>query len=513
MAVQPAAARLSGGDSQTFTCDTPEVTWVAPGIGKIDTQGQVCVYTAPPKWQIWFSRDVILTALGGAQGSSSAVITLVSTPAWIAALCVIYAVLFVSLVLGVYWIWPPPSYTPWIDVSPPIVTLAPGHTQQFEARVRNVRDQSVTWSATAGLITPTGFFTPPAEPAPGTRIIVTATSKSDNTLAQSGMVVLNPSGLASSPISASMGPSKAVEFQALTSGAPPSAPKSPGGAEPAPAPAAKVPEYDWVSSDPSVKVDPKEAGKAIVQSPTKVDFFKNVIITVMDKTDHTRQAASLVRLSPGELPIDEDLSEYELFRDKRLIMLVLLTGALGALLGASRSLANFVGNDAFVPRWTLYYLLRPSFGAGLALLVFFGYRIGAIAGVKGAAPADPFTATFMAGLVGLFADTVLQKLKDVITALFPTQDERKDKVTGLIEIPTIESVEASAATKQMKIKGKNFASGATVTVTGKARPVTFGSVNELTVALDASDVPGDVKVVVTNPDKQASSEFPAKISA
>jgi hypothetical protein len=78
--------------------------------------------------------------------------------------------------------------------------------------------------------------------------------------------------------------------------------------------------------------------------------------------------------------------------------------------GASRSLANFVGNDAFVPRWSLFYVFRPTFGAGLALLVFFGYRIGAVAGVKGAAPADPFAATFVAGMVGLFADTVMQKL-------------------------------------------------------------------------------------------------------
>ena len=399
MAVTPAAVRLSGGDSQSFTCDTAGITWVSPGIGKIATQGNVCVYTAPPKREIWFSRTVVLSAEGVSQGANSAVITLVSAPAWIITLTVVYVVLFLCLVLGVYLIWPPPPSSPWIDISPPIVTLAPGHTQQFEARVRNVRDQGVIWSATAGLVTPNGLFTPPTATAPGSRVVVTATSTADHSLSQSGLVLLNSKGLFCSPTSTSLGASQVAQFTAVVSDDAAIAPKSPSGSDAAVTSVAKTPEYDWESSDPLVSLDSKLSGKVIVQSPAAIEFFRNVVITVMDKADHTRQAAALLRLAPRGLPVDENLSQYELFRDKRLIMLVLLAGALGALLGASRSLANFVGNDSFVPRWTLYYLLRPAFGAGLALLVFFGYRIGAIAGVKGAVPADPFAATFVAGIV------------------------------------------------------------------------------------------------------------------
>jgi hypothetical protein len=208
-----------------------------------------------------------------------------------------------------------------------------------------------------------------------------------------------------------------------------------------------------------------------------------------------------------------DLAATELLRDTNLLVLVILMGALGALLGASRSLANFVGNGAFIPRWSLFYLFRPTFGAGLALLVFFGYRIGAVTGVKSTGPADPFAATFVAGMVGLFADTVLQKLKDLITALFPSHDERTDKVTPPAHTPAIASADGSRATGKMTIRGSSFVTGATVTFDMNPRATAFVSPNELTVTLDPTDQVGRVKVVVTNPDKGASAAFEGTISA
>ncbi len=105
-------------------------------------------------------------------------------------------------------------------------------------------------------------------------------------------------------------------------------------------------------------------------------------------------------------------------------------GALGALLGAMRSFVNFVGSRSFVPSWSFYYLSRPVFGAALALIVFFAYRIGAVSGLKSASPADAITAAFVAGLVGLFADTFLQKLKELVTQLFRPEDPRPDKLAN-----------------------------------------------------------------------------------
>jgi hypothetical protein len=114
-------------------------------------------------------------------------------------------------------------------------------------------------------------------------------------------------------------------------------------------------------------------------------------------------------------------------RDRSMIALVLIMGALGATLGASRSFANFVGNRTFRASWALFYLLRPIFGAGLALLVFFGCRIGMVAALA-TTTSDSSGAAFVSGLTGLFADTVLGKLKEVVTPLFPPTEPRGDKM-------------------------------------------------------------------------------------
>jgi IPT/TIG domain/Bacterial Ig-like domain (group 2) len=512
MAIQPPTAHLRGNDSQAFTSDTP-VTWnispkighLTPSIGDQPASGQSCVYTAPPKYKIWSSRHIVLSAVDASGHSvGSAAVMLDSAPTWVLVLTALYLTLFFALIIGVVTIWPPTPAVPFIDITPPSVTIAPGLTQQFDTSVWHARDQSVTWSVTDGLITPTGLFTATEVPASG-RAVITATSNADKNLTRSALVLIGSPGLAVQPDLATLGPSETKSFravQAANAGAPP------GGTPPA----ATANTLVWRASESDVTVKPNMDGTNVeVQAPAQFDTGKPVILTVLDKANPARQASAIVYLSNAPESLAPDLSHEDLVRDKGLLILCILMGGLGALLGASRSLGNFVGNDSFVPTWTLFYIFRPTFGAGLALLVFFGYRIGAITGVKGAAAADSFTAAFVAGMVGLFADTVLQKLKDVVTALFPTQDDRKDKVVETAPVaPVIELVESTAASQKMTVKGKNFVTGAQVTINGSDRPTTFVSPVELTVVLDAADT-GDVKVVVTNPDKHASPEFPTKI--
>lgn len=506
MTIQPATVRLKGGDSQAFTCDKASAHWTTSQGKEGATDGPSFVYTAPPKYKIWFSREVVVTAKADGEPAVSALITLLSTPAWIAAVTVFYVVLFLSLVAGVFLAWPPAPAVSWIELSPPVVTVPPGYPQQFEARIWHARDQSVTWSVSDGLITPNGLFTAPAA---GNRVLLTCTGGADHSLTQSALVLLNPRGLTVRPLRSMLTPGRKMSFETVqyrsVSNTAASAPEENK-------PPVTPSDFEWTASDPDVHLTPRPGGTVEVEAPKRIAALKRIVLMVVDRTDRTRQAGALVYLAPREIPLEEDVSQAELVRDEGLLKLVLLMGALGALLGASRSFGNFVGNDAFVPTWTIFYLFRPTFGAGLGLLVFFGYRIGAVTGFKGAAPADPFAATFVSGMVGLFADTVLQKLKDLVGALFPTQDERKDKVIASPP-PEIQSIDASEQTRKMTVKGKNFAPGASVTVNGKSRSATFVNANELSVALEDSDKAGEVKVVVTNPDKHASPDFPAKILA
>jgi hypothetical protein len=470
----------------------------------------MCVYTAPPKSYLWFSRQVELGADVNGTVAGAAVITLTSAPVWTVALGIIYIPLFFALVISVVAIWPPQPAAPWIQLTPPTVTVVPGFQQQFDARIWEARDQGVTWSATDGIISPTGLFAAPATSNNNT-VVITATSAADHTLVQSALVVLNPHGLALRPASVALSPSGTASFHTMENTALANTASAASGTPPTSGVSAPGPtQIEWAVSDPAalplLNADP--SGKVTVQAPKQIATFTRVVLTASDKADRKRQASAVIYLSPAETPVGSEMVAYELMRDTRLLMLVMLMGALGALLGASRSLANFVGNDAFLPRWSLFYLFRPTFGAGLALMVFFGYRIGAVMGVKGAAPADPFAATFVAGMVGLFADTVLQKLKDLITALLPSQDERKDKIAASITAaPSIESAQGTKQNNQLNVKGQNFVSGASVLLNGKPRVTAFVNSTELRVMLDVSDTAGNVKVVVINPDKHASPEF------
>jgi hypothetical protein len=191
--------------------------------------------------------------------------------------------------------------------------------------------------------------------------------------------------------------------------------------------------------------------------------------------------------------------------DRSLLLLVLVMGAFGALIGAMRSFVNFVGSRTFAPSWGFYYLSRPVFGAGLALIVFLAYRIGAVTGPQGASSADPFSAAFVSGVVGLFADTFLQKLQELITQLFRPADTRTDKLASSPTLtPTLGRLSISQGT--LTIDGTNFATGATVSLNGAVNHATSTTATKITVGLPASAVPGTkLDVIVINPDGAKSA--------
>ncbi len=509
MPIQPASIVLSGGESCAFTCDSGSVTWAVPSNkGKITDSG---VYTAPGKSKIWFSRAVAIEAKVNQRSCGSAVVLLSPGPTWIITLWVTFTALLIGLCFAVWAVWPPPAELPWLEVSPPVATVALGGTQSFQTKIWYARDQDVTWSATGGLITPNGFFTATNPLNIGDRVILTAARSVDHTLTGTALVIVKRNGLAIAPPTVSLLAGIPQQFTAIESA-------SVGGNQP-PAGASSATTNNanaatsstrlaWSISDPALKIK-----DGFVTAPKHISQLERVIVTATDTADPERQASALLYLNPGNMLANPALPVAELSRDRPLIILVMLMGALGALLAASRSLANFVGNKSFAPRWSLYYLLRPLFGAGLATIVFFGYRIGAVTGLKDTSPADPFAAAFVAGIVGLFADTVLQKLKDTIDALLPAKDDRHDKIAAAATVPSISSAQGFHSTKQMTVKGQGFVRGATVTVNSQNRSVTFVDTTQLRVTLTDSDTPGKVKVIVTNPDHQASAAFDAEILA
>lgn len=115
--------------------------------------------------------------------------------------------------------------------------------------------------------------------------------------------------------------------------------------------------------------------------------------------------------------------------EARLLLIVLLAGALGSLIHAFQSLVDFVGNDSFKTSWGWWYIARPFIGTSLALVFYAALRGGLLAGtpasVKDVSPYGVFT---IAALAGMFSDKATQKLADIFDVLFKSDDKRKDKL-------------------------------------------------------------------------------------
>jgi hypothetical protein len=106
-----------------------------------------------------------------------------------------------------------------------------------------------------------------------------------------------------------------------------------------------------------------------------------------------------------------------------LIAMVMLVGALGALVGGCRRFIYFSARDELTRRDEWSYLMRPLQGAALALIVYFTLR-GGYLGQDQKAPVNPYGVAALSALVGLFTRHAVNKLTDVFDTLFgqPKED-------------------------------------------------------------------------------------------
>lgn len=125
--------------------------------------------------------------------------------------------------------------------------------------------------------------------------------------------------------------------------------------------------------------------------------------------------------------------------EPRLILLVMLAGALGSYVHAATSFVTYVGNRTLHASWTWWYLLRPVIGMVLAVIFYFVVRGGLLSAGAAASEVSPFGIAAVAGLVGMFSKQATDKLQEVFDNLFRTRsgegdDQRRDKATGGVSV-------------------------------------------------------------------------------
>ncbi|MEP1032544.1 hypothetical protein [Ekhidna sp.] len=116
--------------------------------------------------------------------------------------------------------------------------------------------------------------------------------------------------------------------------------------------------------------------------------------------------------------------------EKRVILLVIISGFLGSYVHITTSFSNFVGNGKFESSWLWWYILRPLVGMTLALIFYLVFRGGLFAGDTSAMDLNLFGVLTISALSGLFSDRATLKLAEIYDSLFKPEDNREGKLNN-----------------------------------------------------------------------------------
>lgn len=112
--------------------------------------------------------------------------------------------------------------------------------------------------------------------------------------------------------------------------------------------------------------------------------------------------------------------------DTNLLLIVLLSGALGGLLHAIRSIAWYVGERQLRWSWVLFYVSLPFVGAILSLIVYLLIRGGLISTQGTTKDLSPYGIAAISSLVGLFSIQAVEMLKKVFSTIFASAPSGSD---------------------------------------------------------------------------------------
>ena len=102
-----------------------------------------------------------------------------------------------------------------------------------------------------------------------------------------------------------------------------------------------------------------------------------------------------------------------LSNEGRLLLIVVLAGALGGQVRSLRSLAWYVGNKQLKRSWLSQYILTPFIGAILAIVSYFIVRGGFCPANSTVQQTNIFGFAGLASLVGIASEPIALKLKQV----------------------------------------------------------------------------------------------------
>ena len=212
--------------------------------------------------------------------------------------------------------------------------------------------------------------------------------------------------------------------------------------------------------------------------------------------------------------------QAQVYLETRLLLLVMLAGALGSLMHSLRSLYWYTGNRMMVWSWVAFYLLLPVTGAILAIIFYFVVRGGFFSSTAQFQNTSPFGFAALSALVGLFSPQATLKLKEIAETIFAKPGEGTDNKPQETSsqapakpAPTITTLDTTSgkASDSVVITGTGFSEGVVVKFGGVTAVVSVSSDTTITAVVPENpSASAPVDVQVTNSDGQsvtASQQF------
>ena len=199
--------------------------------------------------------------------------------------------------------------------------------------------------------------------------------------------------------------------------------------------------------------------------------------------------------------------EFNVSYEKRLIIAILITGAIGGLIHSLTSFVEYVCNRKFKDNWTIWYLTRPFIGMLLALVFYFVVRAGFFTRDFQAENINEIGFLAIAALSGMFSKQATDKLKEVFDNIFHVSKkvERSDPLEN--PTPEVENIKPNQFPAEQKeialeIQGDYFVEKSTVFINGSRIPSQFVSEQQLTGKYQITEKDlekGLLEVYVKNP--------------
>lgn len=196
-----------------------------------------------------------------------------------------------------------------------------------------------------------------------------------------------------------------------------------------------------------------------------------------------------------------------MYDEDRLLIIVLLAGALGSLIHGLRSFVFYVGSRRAVWSWSAYYIALPFIGAGLAFIFYLVIRGGFFSTGATVENTSPVGFAAVAALIGMFTEQAVQKLRKISDSVLSPAEKGKDHISG----PKITSIAPAqgptAGNNEVKIAGENFSTPVKVTFGGVDAPVKASTSASITATVpeQPEGKEGKVDVVVINTDNQKNT--------